>query len=78
MLAFKGRHSMKQYRPCKPSPLDSSFGLCVIPKLAILIVDFDVYYGAQDRAEVGLTTDVVLKLVNPSPWDAALVLLVVS
>ena len=67
MLRFKGRHSMRQYIPCKPDPYgfklwalaDSSTGY---------LVDFNVYFGASgDKPEVGLATKVVLDLIDPGP-----------
>lgn len=57
---------MKQYIPCKPNPYgfklwafaDSDTGYTV---------DFNVYFGSSGKTEAGLTTKVVLDLIDPGP-----------
>ena len=66
-LRFKGRHTMKQYVPCKPTPYGFRLWALADSETGYL-VDFSVYYGSTgDKPEHGLTTDVVLQLVDPGP-----------
>lgn len=52
MLRFKGRHTLKQYIPCKPDPYGFKLWALADSETGYL-VDFNVYFGSTgDKPEV--------------------------